>query len=95
MKAITVFSHARKTKEGRGFTAYTTTLTKKTGEKVYADVKFRKECTHPVHFPATIRVTRGNVATKTVNDKLYYILWVVSWEAAEEDEDYNNLDEFA
>lgn len=95
MKAITVFSHTRKTKDGRSFEAYSTTLTKKTGERVYADVKFRRECPLPTHFPATMRVKAGNVATKTVGDKLYYILWVVAWEEAEEDEDYNNLDEFA
>lgn len=91
MQAIRVYEHTRKTKEGKPFKAYSTTLEKKTGEKVYADVKFRQECGLPSHFPCSILVIVGNVKPRPVGDKTYYTLWVKAFNEVQEEGD---LDEF-
>lgn len=99
MIKTTVFAKERRTHEGRPFTAYYTTLTKKDGTKVYADVKFTKACEKPEAFPVTFEVTSGNVSNRQVEDpydgtkKTYYTLWVKGYSNVEPYEDHS-LDDF-
>lgn len=52
---LTIFAKKRKTKDGREFQTYFTTLPN--GEKVKA--KFRQECGEPKQFPCNIDLTQG------------------------------------
>lgn len=51
---VTVFGKKRTTKEGKVFTSYLGKVTKKTGEKITVQVKFREECGFPKTTPCVI-----------------------------------------
>lgn len=65
---LTIFAKKRKTKDGRDFKTYFTTLPN--GEKVKA--KFRRECGEPGQFPCNIDLTQDgcNLSTEEYNRKV-------------------------
>lgn len=44
---LTIYAKKRTTEEGKSFYTYLTTLTKKTGEEMKVQVKFRQDCGNP------------------------------------------------
>lgn len=88
---ITIFAKKRTNKEGKPFTSYITTLTKKNGEKLSCSVKFRDDCKtpKPEECPLNIVLTKDdcNLAQKQYTDEktgeIRYssTLWVKAWKA--------------
>lgn len=90
---ITVFAKKRKTEEGREFFTYLTTLKKKDGTELKAQVKFREDCGSPKggDCPMNILVEKhaANLSSKeiikdagkdTEEILTVYTLWVSDWE---------------
>lgn len=57
---LTIFGKKRTTREGKSFTSYLTTLTKKNGEKITVAVKFRNGVKIPAVLPCNIIVEKEN-----------------------------------
>lgn len=86
---ITIFAKKRTNKEGKAFTNYVTTLTRKDGTTQSMSVKFREECGSPKaeNCPMNIIVSKedANIATRNyVRDDTgematAYTLWVKNW----------------
>ena len=99
---LTIFAKQRTSKDGRPFTTYLTTLTKKDGSTQTVAVKFREECGAPKadHCPMNIVTDKGacNLAAKGyVNDQgdagTSFTLWVSKGEEGEPYRD-TSLDEY-
>lgn len=101
MLKITLFAKKRKTKEGKEFYNFITTLTRKDGSEVVAVVKFNGcDAPKPSACPLNIEVPkeRANLSLKTVtaDDGNVYernTLWVKEYEIGEAYVDHS-LDEF-
>ncbi len=86
---ITIFAKKRETKDGRKFSSYLTTLTKKTGEKQTVAVRFRDECgaPEPKNCPMNIicekndlnMAPRNYIDNETGEVRTSYTLWVTKW----------------
>lgn len=84
---ITIFSKQAVSKDGKPFTRFLTTLTKKaTGEAVTMGVKFRKDAGQPDACPCNIIVEKAgvNISYRNTTDKngepvQYPTLWVSKW----------------
>lgn len=100
---ITIFAKKRESKDGRKFTSYLTTLTKKNGDKNTVSVKFREEAGQPdaKNCPLNIVVEKAdlNMATRnyTVEDtgevRVAYTLWVSNWKPGKPYVDHS-MDEY-
>ena len=98
---ITVFAKKKKTKQGKDFFTYLTTLTKKDGTEEMIEVKFREECGTPKSFPVNLVIDKSdaNISKKTVtredNGELYErkTFWVTAWTEGEPYVD-TSLDEY-
>ena len=83
---ITIFAKKREAKDGRKFTSYLATLTKKSGEKQTVAVKFREDCGAPdaKNCPLNIVADKKNlnmaernyVDPETGEVRTSYTLWV-------------------
>lgn len=103
---VNVFPKKITAKNGNKFTKYVTTLTKKDGSTVYAEVKFSDESLNQVDkFPVTLTINQGdgNFTSKTIHGKdkdgnpkdyIRNTLWVSHISAVEEYID-TSLDDFA
>lgn len=104
---ITIFAKKRKTEEGREFYTYLTTLAKKDGSELKAQVKFREDCGSPkgADCPMNIIVDKkaANLSSKEVvrhegqeDEELVtvYTLWVSEWDKGPAYVD-TSLDDFA
>lgn len=86
---ITIFAKKREAKDGRKFTSYLATLTKKSGEKTTVAVKFREDCgaPEPKNCPMNIvcekkalnMSERNYVDNETGEVRTSYTLWVSEW----------------
>ena len=86
---ITIFAKKREAKDGRKFTSYLATLTKKSGEKQTVAVKFREDCGAPdaKNCPMNIVADKKNlnmsernyVDAETGEVRTSYTLWVSEW----------------
>lgn len=98
---ITVFAKKKKTKTGKDFFTYLTTLTKKDGEEEMIEVKFREECGVPKSFPVNLVIEKSdaNISKKTViredNGEAFVrkMFWVSAWTEGEPYVD-TSLDEY-
>lgn len=100
---ITIFAKKRTNKEGKPFTSYITTLTKRTGEKLTCSVKFHADCKMPKaeECPMNIDVTKEdcNLAQKQYTDektgevKYSATLWVKGYKPGKPYID-TSMDEF-
>ena len=98
---ITVFAKKKKTKTGKDFFTYLTTLTRKDGEEEMIEVKFREECGAPKSFPVNLVIEKkdANISKKNItredNGEMFEkkTLWVSAWEEGEPYED-TSLDEY-
>lgn len=89
---IAVFSKPRTTKDGRPFTSYLATLTRKsTGERFTVSVRFRQECGEPKKCPRWIEIPKGacnlnesSVITEDGREVISRILWVSEFKDAGE-----------
>lgn len=98
---ITVFAKKKKTKTGKEFFTYLTTLTKKNGEEEMIEVKFRDECGAPKKCPVNLVIEKSdaNISKKTViredNGEAFVrkTLWVSAWKEGEPYVD-TSLDEY-
>ena len=100
---LSIFAKNRKTREGRSFVVYLSTLTKKDGTQVPCSVKFTQECQPPKPelCPMNIIVDKEhanvskrrylNESTGEVLDS--YTLWVNQYAAGGEYVDHS-MDEF-
>lgn len=98
---ITVYAKRKKTKTGKEFFTYLTTLTKKDGTEEMLEVKFREECGAPKNCPCNIVVNKedANISKQTItredNGEVYEVkkLWITSWSSGEPYVD-TSLDEY-
>lgn len=100
---LTIFSKKRTSKEGKPFSTFLTTLTKKDGTTVTASVKFRDTCEmlKPEACPSNIIVDREgcNLASKTYVKESTgevgssYTLWVSNYREGSPYVDHS-LDDF-
>lgn len=100
---LLIYAKKRKTKEGREFSTYLTTLKKKTGEEQTMGVRFRDECGSPSakDCPMYINVDKSdaNVSQKkftredTGEPGISYTLWISKWSKGREYID-TSMDEF-
>lgn len=100
---ISIFAKQRKTKEGRSFTVYLSTLTKKDGSTVPCSVKFNQSCTppKPESCPMNViidkehcNVSKRRYLDESTGEILYaYTLWVSQYAAGGEYVDHS-MDEF-
>lgn len=100
---ITIFAKKRKTKDGKSFYSYLTTLTRKNGENLTTQVKFREDCGSPKAdlCPMNIVVEKGkaNLSSKdfiredTGETCKSFTLWVSEWAKGSEYID-TSLDDF-
>ena len=103
---LTIFAKKRTTKDGRPFYSYLTTLTKKDGEEVTVQVKFRDDCGAPKgeNCPMNIVVDKTNCnyseKIRTYEDKdgneeqfTDKVLWINAWSEGEPYVD-TSMDEF-
>ena len=100
---IAIFAKQRKTKEGRSFVVYLSSLKKKTGEQIPCSVKFNQSCTapDPAKCPMNIIVDHEhcniskrhylNEATGEIVDA--HTLWVSQYAGGSEYVDHS-MDEF-
>lgn len=100
---ITVYAKKRHTNEGKVFFTYLTTLTKKTGEKITAEVKFKESCEQfkadfcPCNI--TFERSKANFTCKTIPVKttgetiISNVLWLSEWSMGSEYIDHS-MDEF-
>ena len=90
---ISIFAKQRKTKEGRSFTVYLSSLKKKTGEQVPCSVKFNQSCTapDPAKCPMNIEFEKaaGNISKReytredTGEIMVAHTLWIKAWKEGE------------
>lgn len=98
---ITVFAKKKKTKTGKDFFIYLTTLTRKDGEEEMIEVKFRDECGVPKNCPVNLVIEKSdaNISKKTViredNGEAFVrkTLWVSAWKEGDPYVD-TSLDEY-
>lgn len=101
---ITIFAKNRTSKDGKKFQTYFGKLTKKDGEEITTQVKFKEECGTPKVFPCNIVVdkTDCNFVEKGVKytdkegnekDAIDRTLWVSAWAEGEEYVDHS-MDSF-
>ena len=100
---IAIFAKKRTTKEGKAFTNYVTTLTRKDGTTQSMSVKFREECGAPKAEDCPMNITfnreDGNVSTRSyIRDDtgemcVAYTLWLKNWARGAEYVDHS-LDDF-
>ena len=100
---LTIFAKRRTNKEGKPFTGYLTTLTRRDGTSQTVGVKFRIECGAPdaAQCPCIINVEKNalNMARRDfVNEKTGeamtgYTLWISAWTMGRPYEDHS-LDDF-
>ena len=86
---ITIFAKKREAKDGRKFTSYLATLTKKDGEKQTVAVKFREEGGKPDAKDCPMNIVadkknlnmaeRNYVDPETGEVRISYTLWVSEW----------------
>ena len=101
----TIFGKKRTTKEGKPFTTYITKMTRKDGEEITVQVKFREECGVPKTLPCNIVFDKKDanysekiekyVDEKTQEEKetVRRILWIQNWEEGSEYVD-TSMDDF-
>ena len=99
---IDVFAKNRQTFEGKKFTSYLSRLTKKNGDTIPVQVKFKEDvfsCDIPDVFPATVSFEKKDANLQTYEYpsddgeiKVGYTLWLNRWENMEYED--NSLDEF-
>lgn len=102
---ITVFAKKRTATDGRTFNSYFGKLTKKTGEVITAQIKFRDECGAPSKCPCNIIVnhsdcnysekqkTYTDATTQEQKETTERVLWVSGWSDGAEYVD-TSMDEF-
>lgn len=102
---LTVFAKKKTTKEGKPFNTYFAKMTKKDGEEITTEVKFREECGAPKEFPCNVIVDKkdANFVEKPVTyhdekddidkDAIRRQLWVSAWKDGEPYVDHS-LDDF-
>lgn len=101
---ITVFAKKRETKDGKSFYSYIATLTKKSGEKLTASIKFREECGNPKadQCPMNIIVDKAdaNLSEKVIGTNretgevlLGHTMWVSKWKPGSKYVDHS-LDDY-
>lgn len=100
---IAIFAKKRTTKEGKPFTSYISTLTRKDGSQISVAVKFRdaagnpepKACPMNITFPKTAAnlSSKSFVRADTGEVATAYTLWVSAWEPGSPYVD-NSLDDF-
>lgn len=101
---ISIFAKKTKTKDGKTFYRYLTTLTNKnTGEAITASVRFREDAGNPDprKCPMNIRFEKrtANLATREYKDeasgepRTAFTLWVTTWEQGDAYID-TSLDDF-
>lgn len=100
---ISIFAKERRTREGRSFHTYFTTLTKKDGSQLVAAVKFRRECGEPdpAACPQNIIVdkehcnlSRKNFLNESTGELVQTnTLWVSQWAGGSEYVDHS-MDDF-
>ena len=101
MAEITIFAKNRTNKDGKKFTTYLTTLTRKDGTKVSASVKFKEEIGSPKEFPCNILVEKKNANLNerrykredTGDEAIGYTLWISDWKKGSAYVDHS-LDDF-
>lgn len=104
---VVIFSQKKKTKEGREFYTYLATLTKKDGEEVKLEAKFREECgaPDPKKCPIILEVEKSdmNISEKkeTYKDELgedketiRRRLWISKWLESDEVFVDHSMDDF-
>lgn len=104
---VTIFAQKKKTKEGREFYTYLASLTKKDGEEVKVEAKFREECgaPDPKSCPIILEVEKSdaNISEKeeTYEDELGETkkttrrrLWISKWIESEEKFVDHSMDDF-
>lgn len=100
---ITIFAKKRTSSEGKPFTAYLSTLTKKSGEKLICSVRFCEDCKTPKaeECPMNIVLQKGdcNLSQREYTDensgetRYSSTLWVKAWKPGKPYED-TSMDEF-
>ena len=99
---LTIFAKKRNTKDGKPFATYLTTLTKKTGESIVAQVKFGAGCPqiNSADCPMNIDVDKKecNYSEKKINageeTKISRTLWVKNYSVAEIPFEDRSMDDF-
>lgn len=99
---LTIFAKKRTTKEGKPFSTYLTTLTKKSGESIVTQVKFSTECVqiNPLNCPLNIEVEKKdcNYSEKKITageeTKISRTLWVKNYSVAKIPFEDTSMDEF-
>ncbi|MBO7734806.1 MAG: hypothetical protein J6S67_19760 [Methanobrevibacter sp.] len=104
---VTIFAQKKKTKEGKNFYTYLATLTKKDGDEVKVEAKFREECgaPDPKSCPVIIEVDKSdaNISEKkeTYTDEVgeekevtRRRLWISAYTVSDEKFVDSSLDEF-
>lgn len=100
---ITIFAKKRQTKEGKSFFTYLSTLTKRNGEEVPIQVKFREDAGQPKgeNCPCNIIVEKAdaNLTRRTYTDsetaeiRESNVLWVSAWKPGDAYVDHS-LDDY-
>lgn len=98
-----IFAKKKTTKEGKIFHTYLTTLKKKTGEEIIAQVKFRDICGSPDPEKCPINIVfdraKANMSVRqftredTGDIAEQYVMWVSEWKEGEPYKD-KSMDEF-
>lgn len=104
---VVIFAQKKKTKEGRVFFTYLATLTKKDGEEVKLEAKFREECgaPDPKKCPLILDVEKTDVNisekkeayTDEVGEEKEVIkkrLWISRWSESDEKFVDHSMDDF-
>ena len=99
---ITLFARKRTTKEGKPFATFITTLTRKDGTQLTAQVKFKEDCGQPKPEKCPMNIvfekTDGNLAKRTYTDSMgdekeAFTLWISAWKEGDPYVD-KSLDDF-
>lgn len=101
MKELTIFAKSRTNADGKKFTTYLSTLTKKDGSTHTVAVKFRAEIEPPKEFPCNIIVEKSDI---NLQERIYtrqdtgelakaYTLWVSGWKRGSKYVDHS-LDDY-
>lgn len=100
-----IFAKKMTSKDGRNFNRYITKLTKKDGEVVTMNVKFREECGEPKNCPCNIEFDKADAnytekldkyvdkETGEVKEAVSKTLWISNWIEGEPYVD-TSMDEF-
>ena len=91
----TIFAKKRTSKDGKVFNSYLTKLTKKDGEEITVQVKFREECGEPKNCPMNIvyekhdanytekKETYVDPKTQEEKETVRRVLWISNWTQGE------------